>query len=267
MPVLSIVEIVRVWDDADPSAANDAGQDSKRIFLVTNHAANHGSPPEWFTIPPTPAELMGEVRWYLEEFAVVSPLETTRADRVKQSLKDVGRALVKSIDWASVVGPEGRNESLLVSIQEQPCDFAPVLWELLEDSELWDDPFEGGVFVSRRVPKPAGWTPTETAATQQSGAGSPSLNILVVAARPGVQQDIPHRIVSKILHKIRRQADELALPLYLKILRPPTWEEFNRELETKGPGFYDIVHFDLHGDKMDDRYGGRPHRFRCPNSG
>ena len=265
MPVVSIVEMFRVWDDADPSAANDAGRDSKRIFLVTNHAANHTSPPEWFTIPPTPAELMGEVRWYLEEFAVVSPLETTRADRVKQSLKEVGRALVKSIDWALVVGPEGRNESLLVSVQEQPCDFAPVVWEFLEDSELWDDPFEGGVFVSRRVPKPAGWTPMKTAATQ---AGSPSLNILVVASRPDEEQDIPHRIVSKILHdKIRRQVNELALPSYLKILRPPTWEDFNRELEAKGAGFYDIVHFDLHGKKMkDNRYGG-PHGFRSHNSG
>lgn len=254
MPVVSIVELGR--EQADPSAADSTRRNSNRIFSVTNCTASDRPRHQWFEIPSTPLELMDEVRWYLEEFAVLCPLETKRADRVRQSLKEVGRALVNSIEWASIVEPQERNEPLLISVQEQPCGFAPVVWELLEDSELWDEPFKGGIFVSRHVPKP-GRTPTGIAAANPYGkwpeAASPSLNILIVAARPGEHEDIPHRIVSKILHdKIRRHSDQLTLPSYLKILRPPTWEEFNRELETKGVGFYDIVHFDLHGLKMDD---------------
>lgn len=111
------------------------------------------------------------------------------------------------------------------------------------------------MFVSRHIPKP-GRTPTGTP-TRTHGeppeAAPPSLNILIVAARLDEKEDIPHRIVSKILYdKIRRQSDQLTSPTYLKILRPPAWDELNRELETKGAGFYDIVHFDLHGFKMED---------------
>ncbi|KAK3899738.1 hypothetical protein C8A05DRAFT_36633 [Staphylotrichum tortipilum] len=247
MPVVSIVDL---GQQADPSAAADGtSRKSNRIFLVTNHTADHGSQHQWLEIPSMPLELMDEVRWYLEKFAVDSPLETKRADRVKKALKNVGRALVSSIDWASILGPQGRDDTLIISVQEQPRGFEPVVWELLEDPELWDEPFKGGVFVTRHVPKPAK-APTEA-------TGSASLNILIVAARHGEEQDIPHRIVSKILHnKIRRQAGQLALPSSLKILRPPTWNEFNRELEAKGPGFYDIIHFDLHGEKMGDNRQG-----------
>jgi hypothetical protein len=249
MPVVSIVELGR--EPADPSAG-DTPCNLNRIFSVTNHTAKHGPRQQRFEIPSTPLGLMDEIRWYLEDFALRSPLETKRADRVKHSLRGVGRALVYSIEWASIVGPEERKESLLLSIQEQPCGFAPVVWELLEDSELWDDPFKGGVFVSRCIQKSEG-TPTAITHEKRPETASRSLNILIVAARPRREQDIPHRIVSKLLYdKIRRQSDQLTSPTYLKILRPPTWEEFNRELEAKGLGFYDIVHFDVHGVRMDD---------------
>ena len=137
MPVVSIVELCR--EEADPSAADGTRRNSNRVFSVTNHSANHGPRQQRFEVPSTPLELMDELRWYLEDFAVMYPLETKRVDRAKHSLKDVGRALVNSIEWASIVGPEGRNEPLLLSVQEQPCGFAPVMWELLEDSELWDN--------------------------------------------------------------------------------------------------------------------------------
>ena len=252
MPVVSIVELGREPAESDPSADGTPCH-VNRIFSVTNHTAKHGSRQQQFKIPSTPLGLMDDICWYLEDFALRCPLETKRADRVKHSLRGVGRTLVNSIHWASIVGHEERKESLLLSIQEQPCGFAPVVWELLEDSELWDDPFKGGVFVSRCIQKPEGTSTAAAAHGKRPETASPSLNILIVAARPRKEQDIPHRIVSKILYdKIRRQSDQLTSPTYLKILRPPTWEEFNRELEEKGVGFYDIVHFDVHGLKMDD---------------
>lgn len=251
MPVVSITEL-----DWEADGRADGGS-RKRIFSVTNQTAKYGPRTQWFEIPSVSLELMEEIRWYLEDFAIVSPLETKRADRIKRSLQDVGRSIVNSIEWAAIVEPAERKESLIISIQERPCAGAPVVWELMEDSELWDDAFEGGVFVSRHHnEKPETMSITKDHRDQVEAA-SPSLNILIVAARPWGEKDIPHRIVSKILHdKIRKQSQQLVSPTYLKILRPPTWEEFNRELETKGIGFYDIVHFDMHGIKIQDgRYG------------
>ncbi len=247
MPVVSVVELDR---DADASV-EDASL--ARIFSVTNRTASAGFRQQNFEVPSTPSQLMGDIGWYLEDF-VSNAFETKRADKAKQALKGLGAALVKAIDWASVVGPDERKEPLLLSIQERPSDRPPLFWELLEDPQLWEDPFPAGVFVSRYHDHGPRTTPTVPITRPKIPPSK--LNILVVATRLASYKDIPHRIVSRILHdKVHRQADQLISPTYLKILRPPTWAEFKRELETKGAGFYSIIHFDTHGDEMvDGRY-------------
>ncbi|KAK5655576.1 hypothetical protein OQA88_5507 [Cercophora sp. LCS_1] len=244
MPFVSIVE---VGSDAD-LPANDASR--PRCFQVTNRSVKHGLRQKTFEISATPLDLMNEIQWYLEDFARQSPLETKRADRAKTSMRYLGSTLVRSIDWPLIIERDERKESLILSIQEQPSSQAPILWELLEDSELWDQPFEDGVFVSRYIDAPKMTPSTTPERTPETG---PTLNILVVAVRPFEEKDIPPRIVSKILqNKIGKQPDQLIRPTSFKILRPPTWEELKGELETKGAGFYDIVHLDMHGVRMDD---------------
>lgn len=193
MPVVSIVEVGQAADQSGN------GPSSTRVFSVTNRTAKHGLRQRGCEIPSTPIELMGDIRWYLEEFAAKSPLETKLADRIKSALKEVGKTLIKSIEQASVVQPCERTESLILSIQEQPSSYAPIMWELLEDSELWDNPFEGGVFVSRYIDKPKK-TPIDTPSKPPKTLPS-TLNILVVSVRPSEDKDIPPRIVSKILRQ------------------------------------------------------------------
>jgi tetratricopeptide (TPR) repeat protein len=70
------------------------------------------------------------------------------------------------------------------------------------------------------------------------------LNILLVIARPYGEKDIALKTIARplleALSNIRQKVN-------LKVLRPPSFEQFERELNAHR-GFYHIVHFDGHGD-------------------
>jgi hypothetical protein len=70
------------------------------------------------------------------------------------------------------------------------------------------------------------------------------LNILLVIARPYGETDIALKTIARPLldsiSQIRKKVN-------IKVLRPPSFEEFERELSAN-KGFYHIVHFDGHGD-------------------
>jgi hypothetical protein len=69
------------------------------------------------------------------------------------------------------------------------------------------------------------------------------LNILLVIARPYGERDVSLRTIARpmleALASIRSQVN-------IKLLRPPSFEQFERELNAH-KGFYHIVHFDGHG--------------------
>ena len=78
--------------------------------------------------------------------------------------------------------------------------------------------------------------------------GRPTLKILVVTARPGGPRDIGYRTISRpLLDGLRRAR----LPVEVDLLRPGTWEALKAHLraatEEHGSGWYQVVHFDLHG--------------------
>ena len=70
------------------------------------------------------------------------------------------------------------------------------------------------------------------------------LNILLVIARPYGETDIALKTIARpLLDSIA----DIRQKVNIKVLRPPSFEEFERELSTN-KGFYHIVHFDGHGD-------------------
>jgi tetratricopeptide (TPR) repeat protein len=82
---------------------------------------------------------------------------------------------------------------------------------------------------------------------------SPTINLLVIVARPGGAQDVGYRTISRPLVEALRQT---GLPVRIDIVRPGTFralvnhlEEVQSRQHEQGAtgGYYHVIHFDVHG--------------------
>src|SRR5262249_57084151 len=77
---------------------------------------------------------------------------------------------------------------------------------------------------------------------------SPTINVLIVTARPRGKEDVGYRTISRPMVEALRQA---GLPVQIDILRPGTYEALHHHLQEKkaqhGAGYYHVIHFDVHG--------------------
>ena len=113
-------------------------------------------------------------------------------------------------------------------------------WEALRDPEL-DGPLAVRLPVTRRVAR----LPSRF----ELPSGQPTLNILLVTARPFGRGDVGYRTISRPLLDALRQG---SVPVTVDLVRPGTWEALRghlREARARrdGSGWYQVVHFDLHG--------------------
>ena len=80
------------------------------------------------------------------------------------------------------------------------------------------------------------------------GISSPTINVLVITARPFGQRDVGYRTISRPLVEALRQTN---IPIQVEILRPGTYkalENHLRDVTAKhGEGYYHVIHFDVHG--------------------
>ena len=74
-------------------------------------------------------------------------------------------------------------------------------------------------------------------------AVSPTINLLLVTARPS-RNDVAYRTISRPLLEALEQGN---LRVKVDLLRPATFEALSKHLETKGAGYYHLIHFDAHG--------------------
>ncbi|RKZ92838.1 MAG: Tfp pilus assembly protein PilF [Candidatus Parabeggiatoa sp. nov. 1] len=81
-----------------------------------------------------------------------------------------------------------------------------------------------------------------------AGQTSPTINVLLVVARPNGKNNVGHRTISQPLVE---SLDEAQLPVNIDILRPGTYRALLNHLETTtaqhGTGYYHVIHFDVHG--------------------
>ncbi len=93
--------------------------------------------------------------------------------------------------------------------------------------------------------------------------GRSVVRILVITARPDGPRDIGYRTISRPLLDAVRQA---RLPVAVDIVRPGTWEALRDRLRATsrehGTGFYQIVHFDVHGGFGNSSSGRGRHLFQ-----
>ncbi|WP_203915253.1 tetratricopeptide repeat protein, partial [Rhizocola hellebori] len=185
--------------------------------------------------------------WYFQEHLRFPFLDHDRRDVAVAQIERYGREL-----FGQVFGGAGRTDfEVLRRRQFDGCRvevtgsaaFHRLHWEALRDPGMVE-PLAVRVPVVRRVT-------SQPAKFDLSGAGS-SLNVLLVTARPDGPSDVGYRTISRPLVGALRQG---ALRVQVDLARPGTWAALTARLQQAtdlyGSGFYQIVHFDLHGAFVD----------------
>ncbi|GLW28385.1 CHAT domain-containing tetratricopeptide repeat protein [Actinoplanes regularis] len=181
--------------------------------------------------------------WYFEEHLRFPFLDQDWHDDAVQRLREYGQRLFEQVfggqsagDYRSLARRGFDGCRLQV---RGTAAFHRLHWEALFDPEL-PVPAVLRLPVTRRVDLPArGFElPPER----------PTLNILVVTARPGGRADVGYRTISRPLLDGLRTADR---PVVVDLVRPGTWPALVRQLRDTtrlhGSGYYQVIHFDVHG--------------------
>jgi len=194
---------------------------------------------------PFDEQALTDLRWYLEEYLRFPyGIFPDNAAKIEQKFQDWGEQLFelvfrsseKAREFFQAATYEGLNQCELVITSDSP-QVLNLPWELLYSPS--DRQF--------LAPSLAGMSRSLSEYAPRAEIGNlpqDKLNILLVIARPYGEKDIALRTIARpllqALSNIRQKVN-------LKVLRPPSFEQFERELNAN-PGFYHIVHFDGHGD-------------------
>jgi hypothetical protein len=151
----------------------------------------------------------------------------------------------------------GQTREIFIENRDTNESIDYLVWEQLSDPILWPNPPK---YVSiTRIANPS------VPRNLSNDCLKPFIILLVVArsfqkdksdveyladkndASPAQVQAPLMQIISQ-LRAIRK-----AYRLELEIVRPGSWEEFKNHLEESGPGYFDLIHFDLHGGPLDSK--------------
>ena len=117
--------------------------------------------------------------------------------------------------------------------------FQALHWEALKDPQL-PHPFALDATIVRK-----NLDPIHIEATVRP---SPTINILVVTARPDGRNDVGYRTISRPMVEALSQAN---VPVHIDLVRPGTYaaleQHLRSKMDTHGKGYYHVIHFDVHG--------------------
>ena len=182
-----------------------------------------------------------ELEWYFEQWLRYPILEQVKANRAKDSVKKYGEELFKQVfrsdfnAYAEYRNLRGNLSQVQIEIESVTPEFHAIHWEALQDPDLPRPLAVDSVLIRKNV------KPAVIAANVNE---SPTVNLLVVTARPNADEDVAYRTISRPLVEAIRNSK---LRVNIELLRPGTYEALERHLESKGSGYYHIVHFDVHG--------------------
>jgi len=208
---------------------------------------------------PLPNPCVGEeIRWYLEEYVQFSPSEGERAADAKAALLQHTKLLAFYIDRSGVLpahSPDEGKRILLVEVEDSPAMPPGFLWEALEREV--DVPILAtvkGILVTRVWDGDGALLPSSgNREVRDLIAAGEKFNVLIVSARPYFEADIDHRLVpAEALGSLQHVWD--TVPLWkeigfinIEVLHPATFDTLRSTLESHSPGYYSLLHLDLHG--------------------
>ena len=185
-----------------------------------------------------------ELEWYFEDWLSYPHLDNVKADRAQASVREYGQELFKQVfqsdlkAYAKYSQIRNNLSQAILKIESITPEFHAIHWETLQDPDL-PRPFAVDSIFTRKSVNPA----TIEAQVKES----PTVNLLVVTARPKGDRDVGYRTISRPLVEAIRNSQ---LRVKIELLRPGTYEALAKHLEAKGSGYYHIVHFDVHGGLM-----------------
>jgi hypothetical protein len=193
---------------------------------------------------PFQEEQHDQLRWYLEEHYANSPFQVERATRTRQRLHEYGLSLIRMLDLPGFFqGMEVPLPSLRIFVECSADDaaFNRILWETLEHPEC-HSAIAQELVVTRSVCCQIEGTPQ--APPRVDGC----FRILLIAARNLAKREEPdHRLISRSLVRTIASVSRFRT-VELELVRPGTFSALKDSLQSHGGGYYDLVHFDVHGD-------------------
>ncbi|KAB8318805.1 tetratricopeptide repeat protein [Tolypothrix campylonemoides VB511288] len=194
---------------------------------------------------PFDKQALTDLRWYLEEYLRFPyGIYPDNAKKIEHKFEEWGEQLFELVFRSSeqtrqffqAATYDGLDKCELVITSDSP-EVLNLPWELLyspSDRQFLAPSLAG---MSRSL--------SEYAIRAEMGElPTDKLNILLVIARPYDEKDIAFKTIARSL--LAALAD-IRKKVNLKVLRPPSFEQFERELNAN-KGFYHIVHFDGHGN-------------------
>ncbi|KAH7140266.1 hypothetical protein B0J13DRAFT_637726 [Dactylonectria estremocensis] len=223
---------------------------------------------------PLTSEEKATCRWYLQKYAQKYPFSVEKAAKAEALLSKYPLQLLRQLplrmavlshlkDGAYSINPV----TLSIDIHQldngdkgQPeCGVNQLFWETLEYEGLWSHP-NWHVVVRRcmRHQQRDSMSRTERMGSWVKDDVSQTLNVLLVIARdlkddPSAYEDASPSIAMKTLLKMRDMLNQRkqGIKLNIEIARPGTFQSFKEHLQNAenvhGPGYFHIVHFDMHG--------------------
>ncbi len=215
-------------------------------FQATVSFDGEGEYPAAICDPFVPQE-EARLEWYFEQHLHFPFTEQVKAREASASVRPYGELLFRQVFTDAEAFARYREacqagiDTLCFEIIGSP-EFHHLHWETLADPNLPQPLALQAIMVRRNS------APQVMRATVRPW---PTINLLVVTARPGGARDVGYRTISLPLVESLRQA---GLRVRVDILRPGTYRALVEHLESTqdqhGAGFYHVIHFDVHGSLM-----------------
>ncbi len=200
---------------------------------------------------PFDKKALTDIRWYLEEYLRYPyGIFPDQAKQIERQFKAWGQQLFELIFRSNERGRDFFQEATRAGLDDCELgiisDNSTILnlpWELLySPDDLFLAPKLAGIYRSLSDFKVRAELPE---------LPNEKLNILLIIARP-YEQDIGFQTIARpMVEALKpigvREAWACPYRVNLKVLRPPSFAKFERELNAHKKGFYHIVHFDGHG--------------------
>lgn len=192
---------------------------------------------------PADEAVENNIAWYFENHLRYPFLDKDKEQRAVGQIAEYGQSLFRQV-FGGEASHDYRNlkaesfDGCRIEVSGSAA-LHRLHWEALEDPDL-ATPLSVRMPVARRVSD----QPSRFALRKDL----PTLNILVVTARPDGPRDVGYRTISRPLIDALRTA---GLPVTVDQVRPGTWQALRDHLlsatERRGSGWYHVIHFDMHG--------------------
>ncbi len=208
-------------------------------FQATLQFEGGGSYPVTITNPFNDHQ-ESQLEWYFEGWLRRPFLDRVTADQIRDSIPTYGKTLFDQVfadrkAYAAYTNLRPQISTVEFVIESASPEFQALHWEALQDPDL-PRPLALDCTMVRR--------PQQAMVVAATPNPSPTINLLVVTARPGEEKDVNYRTISRPLIEAIQQA---RVPINVELLRPGTYRALENHLQAKGAGYYHIVHFDAHG--------------------